>query len=42
LILSKIRILASIAIPSESISQATDARVRTVPNIFTIASTIRV
>jgi len=38
LILSKISIFASIAIPIESINQAIEARVKTTQNAFTIAS----
>ena len=38
-ILSKIKIFASIAIPTESISQAIDASVKTIQNILTIAKT---
>lgn len=38
-ILSKIRIFASIAIHIDSISHAIDAKVNTIPNIFTINKT---
>ena len=39
-ILSKIKIFASIAIQTDSINQAIEARVKTIQNIFTIAKTI--
>ena len=41
LILSKTRILASIAIPTERISQAIEARVNTIEKTFTIAKTTK-
>jgi len=39
LILSNIRILASIAIPIDSINPATEARVKTIPSVLTIDNT---
>jgi hypothetical protein len=42
LILSKINIFASIAIPTERINQAIEARVKTVQVDFTIAKTITI
>jgi len=41
-ILSNIRIFASIAIPTDNINQAIEARVNTIPSIFTIVSTIAI
>ena len=41
-ILSKMMIFASIAIPIESTNHAIDARVKTIPNCFNIASVIAI